>query len=160
MSFPGMEDHGPEVVGGGRRLVWTSGGAVVTAANSSQIGGGIMVAPQASIVDGIMNLLLIGDVKRRGAAHLFPKMLAGGRHVTSPHVRIISCKSVVIEPQDRSNHIPAVFADGEYLGTLPLRAELRAGALKVLKPPVDATVSGGHVDASVHVDVPAAGKED
>jgi len=135
IEFSGMHDRGPEPDGDGHRLLWHSHGALVTAANSSIIGGGIVVAPNASVTDGYMDLVLAGDVGKGGAAKLFPLMMSGGKHATSNDIRIISCRAVQIQPGDGAVRLPAAYADGEFLGTLPLRAELIPGALRVLIAP-------------------------
>ena len=132
LRFPGMDDLGPEPDGDGHRLRWRARGAMVTAANSPVIGGGILVAPGASITDGYLNLLLVGDIGKAGAARMFPAMMAGGKHAGSRDVRMVRCRVAEIQPGAGTAHLPAAYADGEFLGTLPLRAELRPGALKVL----------------------------
>ncbi|ACZ30798.1 diacylglycerol kinase catalytic region [Xylanimonas cellulosilytica DSM 15894] len=134
-SLPGFTDLGAEPDGDGRRLLWDAPGALVTASNGSTIGGGIPVAPEASIDDGLLDVVLAGDVGRGGACVLFPLMLAG-RHLGSRRVRVVRARAVVVEPGEGAGHLPSAFGDGEHLGTLPVRAELRAGALRVLVPPV------------------------
>jgi len=134
MEFPGMANLGPEEDGIGLRFSWVAPGAMVTAANSPRIGGGILVAPQARVDDGYLDLVIAGDIHKSGAAKMFPQMMSGGKHADSKDVRIIQAKAVRIEAGRGATHIPAAYADGEFLGTLPLRAQLRAGALKVLVP--------------------------
>ncbi|WP_425953652.1 diacylglycerol/lipid kinase family protein [Xylanimonas sp. McL0601] len=131
-TLPGFTDLGPEPDGDGRRLRWESAGALVTASNGSTLGGGIPVAPHAEIDDGVLDVVLAGDVGRGGASVLFPRILAGGRHLGHPQVRVVHARAVDIEPGDGAEHLPSAFGDGEHLGTLPLRAELVPGALKVL----------------------------
>lgn len=135
LDFIGMHDLGPDPSGNGRRLQWHSSGALVTAANSPIIGGGIVVAPNASVTDGYMDLVLAGDIGKAGAAKMFPEMMAGGKHANSKDVRIVRCRAVTIQPGQGTVHLPAAYADGEFLGTLPLHAELRPGALKILVAP-------------------------
>ncbi|WP_130413110.1 diacylglycerol/lipid kinase family protein [Xylanimonas ulmi] len=129
-SLPGFTDLGPEADGDGRRLRWDSRGALVTASNGATIGGGIPVAPHAAIDDGLLDIVVAGDVGRGGASVLFPQILAGGRHLGHPLVRVVRARALDIQPGD--GHIPSAFGDGEHLGALPLRAELVPGALRVL----------------------------
>jgi diacylglycerol kinase (ATP) len=135
LSFPGIEDLGPEADGKGRRLRWHAHGALVTAANSPVIGGGMVIAPGASITDGYLNLVLAGNVGKPGVAKLFPALMSGGKHSESRDVRIIKCKAVEIQSGGDGSKLPAAYADGEFLGTLPLRADIHPGALRVLVPP-------------------------
>jgi diacylglycerol kinase (ATP) len=133
LTLAGFTDLGPEDNGDGRRLVWDSRGALVTAANGSHIGGGIPVAPDASIDDGLMDIVIASDVGRSGATTLFP-MLLSGKHLRHKQVRIVRARAVQLDPatHEGHHHIPSAFGDGEHLGTLPLRAQVHPGGLKVL----------------------------
>jgi diacylglycerol kinase (ATP) len=134
-TLPGFTDLGSEPDGDGHRLRWEAAGALVTAANGATIGGGIPVAPRASIDDGLLDIVLAGDVGRAGAATLFPRLLTG-KHERDRRVRTVRARAVLIEPGTNPTHLPSAFGDGEFLGTLPVRAQVRPGALKVLVPPV------------------------
>jgi diacylglycerol kinase (ATP) len=121
----------------GRAGTWVGSAAMVTAANGPQIGGGIRVAPQASVTDGYLDVLVATDLTRLGAASIFPTMYSG-RHVGRPKVHVVRARAVAIEPgpdADGLPALPAAYADGEHVGGLPLRAQAYAGALAVLKPP-------------------------
>lgn len=134
----GLTDLGPEPDGDGHRLTWHAPGALVTAANATTIGGGIPVAPHALIDDGLLDVVLAGDVGRGGACVLFPLLLAG-KHLTHQQVRTVRARTVVLEPAvgaDGTAHVATAFGDGEHLGALPLRAEARPRALTVLLPHV------------------------
>jgi len=144
LSFRGVQDLGPEPNGDGHRLRWHAHGALVTAANSAIIGGGIVVAPGAKIDDGLLDLVIAQDIGKAGAAKLFPMMMSGGKHAGSSDVRIIRCRAVDIHPGQNAVRLPAAYADGEYLGTLPLRAELVPGALRVLVPPAGSSTTPVH----------------
>jgi diacylglycerol kinase (ATP) len=49
---------------------------------------------------------------------------------------MVNARSVTIEAADGASRIPSTFADGEHLGTLPLRVELVPEALTVVVSPV------------------------
>lgn len=137
LSLDGFSDLGPEADGVGRRLRWAAAGALVTAANGSTFGGGIPVAPYAAIDDGLLDIVIAGDVRRRGASVLFPMLLAG-KHLGHRDVRTVRARAVVLEPAATGGgaaHVASAFGDGEHLGSLPLRAEAYRGALTVLTPP-------------------------
>ena len=133
LTLGGFTDLGLEPDGDGHRLIWESDGALVTVANGATFGGGIPVAPNASTIDGLMNIILAGDVGKAATTTLFPALLRG-KHLSHPKVREVLARAVTIEPGGLE-HLPTAFGDGEHLGTLPLRAELVRGALKVLVPP-------------------------
>ena len=138
LKFPGVEDLGPEPNGDGHRIRWQGLGALVTVANSPVIGGGLLMAPGASLTDGYLDVVIAGDVGKSGAAKLFPAIMAGGKHADSKDIRIIRAKVCDVQPGSGTANLPAAYADGEYLGTLPLVATIRHGALKVLVAPPSA----------------------
>ena len=127
--FPGLTIE--PAVRGENRLTWESRGALVTAANSSTIGGGIRVAPDALLDDGLLDLILARDVGALTAGKLFPLMIAG-RHLRSDDLRAIRARTVTLESSDAPAEWPAVYGDGERVGTLPVRVEVVPGALRLL----------------------------
>lgn len=125
-GFPGLL-VGSIGAQGEHTVTWDQRGALVTAANGPTVGGGIRIAPNAHIADGSLELVLARDVGRRTAGILFPMMMAGV-HLRSTHLRAISARAVTIESPDK----PAVYGDGERIGTLPVRVEVRPGVLRLL----------------------------
>ncbi|MFE7408210.1 diacylglycerol/lipid kinase family protein [Isoptericola sp. NPDC057559] len=118
---------------------WTGRAALVTAANGPQIGGGIRVAPHASLDDGLLDVLVATDLSRPGALAVFPSMFTGG-HVRRRKVHVVRARGVTIEPGPDAwvageRPLPVAHADGERLGPLPLRVEVRARAVEVLVAP-------------------------
>lgn len=112
--------------------VWESAGTVVAVANSSVFGGGIQIAPDARMDDGLLDIVVAGPFTKVGVVKIFPGMYAG-RHVRHPAVQVFRSRTVLIEPDLRLGTAPpAAFADGERLGPLSLRAEVHPGALAVL----------------------------
>ncbi len=120
-------DDGPD----GPTLVWESPGAVVAVANGPRIGGGVRIAPDASLEDGLLDVVLAGPFSRWGAARIFPGMYAG-RHLTNPGVGTLRARTVTVEPTSAGATPPHAFADGEHLAPLPLRVDVAPGALHVL----------------------------
>ena len=139
--------HRPPRAGGALRLrpgpagtaTWTGRAALVTAANGPQIGGGIRVAPGASLEDGLLDVVVATDLSRPGALALFPSMFTG-RHVHHHQVHVVRARAVTVEPGPDAwaageRPLPVAHADGEPLGPLPLRVEVRARAVEVLVAP-------------------------
>ncbi|WP_407317848.1 diacylglycerol kinase family protein [Isoptericola halotolerans] len=127
---------------GGRAAVWQGRAAMVTAANTDRIGGGIRVAPDARVDDGLLDVLVAPVLTRAGAAGIFPLMFTG-RHVRRPDVHVLRAREVTIaatptpEPPGRAAPLPDAHGDGERLGPLPLTARVVPGALRVLVAPDD-----------------------
>jgi len=112
--------------------VWESAGTVVAIANSPVYGGGIKIAPDAAMNDGLLDVVVAGPFSKLGVVKIFPGMYAG-RHLRHPAVQVFRSRTVLLEPDLRLGGMPpAAFADGERLGPLPLRAEVHPGVLGVL----------------------------
>ncbi len=112
--------------------VWESGGTLVAAANVPRFGGGIRIAPDASMTDGLLDVVVAGPSTRRGVVAVLPGTYRG-RHVRHPAVQVLRSRSVLVEADPHLGAPPPVaYADGERLGPLPVRATVVPGALAVL----------------------------
>ena len=94
-------------------------------ANAPAFGGGMMIAPEAVMDDGLVDLFIVHKISRLELIKIFPSVYKGG-HVNHPAVEFVRAKHVTIN----SGQMPA-FADGESVGRGPLKTQLVAGALKV-----------------------------
>ncbi|TGJ97000.1 hypothetical protein DLJ96_02890 [Actinotalea fermentans ATCC 43279 = JCM 9966 = DSM 3133] len=112
-------------------FVWTSPGTVVAVANGHRFGGGVQIAPDARVDDGLLDLVTAGTLTRLGAARIFPGMYQG-KHVHHPAVDVRRATSVLIETTDAGRPPPPAFADGERISHLPVRVTVAPGALHVL----------------------------
>lgn len=112
---------------------WESLGTLVAVANGPSFGGGMRIAPDASVTDGLLDVVVAGPLTRTGVLGLFPKLYSGG-HLSHPAVQVLRTRSVLIEPSALGQAPPVAFADGERLGPLPLRVTAVPGAVRVLAP--------------------------
>lgn len=110
---------------------WESTGSLVAVANAPRFGGGMRIAPDARMDDGLLDVLVAGPLSRPELMAVFPRVYSGG-HVRHPACTVIRTRSVLVEPSTIGPPPPAAFADGERLGPLPLRAEVRPGAVRLL----------------------------
>ena len=101
----------------------------VAAANSGIYGGGMRLAPDARLDDGLLDVVLTSDMPRRTFLASLPKVFRG-THVHDPAVEVLRARSVRLSA-DRPFR---VFADGDPIGHLPCEVAVRAGALRVLQP--------------------------
>jgi diacylglycerol kinase (ATP) len=99
---------------------------LVTVANGPSYGGGMRVAPDASLDDGLLDVMVVEPLSRARFLAIFPRVYAG-THVQNPRVSIRRARSVVL----RAPGIVA-YADGERIGPLPLTCQVVPGALVVL----------------------------
>jgi diacylglycerol kinase (ATP) len=96
-----------------------------TITNSPSYGGGLYVTPDASVNDGVLDLLILNSVSRMELIKIFPTVYEG-KHVTHPAVEIIRAKTIEIH----SAGMPA-YSDGEHVGESPVICKVLPGALKV-----------------------------
>lgn len=95
------------------------------ACNTKGFGGGLLVAPDAQIDDGLLDLFIVHKISRRELIKVYPKAYTG-EHIGHPAVEIVRASKVALN----SGSMPA-FADGEAVGNSPLEAQVVAGALKI-----------------------------
>ena len=104
--------------------------SVVLAAvgNTSYYGGGMQICPGADPADGLVDVTIINYVPRLRLARLFPRVFKG-THIDLDAVETLRVASVEID----SPGINA-YADGEYVGPLPVTVTAVPGAITVLTP--------------------------
>jgi YegS/Rv2252/BmrU family lipid kinase len=104
-------------------------GYSVGACNSRAYGGGMFVAPQAQLDDGLFDVVCWArESKRRFLCHL-PRIYSG-THVRLPAVRTYRAREVAIS----SDRPFTMYADGDPIGDLPLTVRARPRALRVIVP--------------------------
>jgi YegS/Rv2252/BmrU family lipid kinase len=101
----------------------------VAVANSGVYGGGMRLAPDASVEDGLLDVVATAQTSRRTFLRALPKVFKG-THVHEPSVSIRTGRVVELAA-DRPFR---VFADGDPIATLPCTVTVRAGALRALLP--------------------------
>jgi diacylglycerol kinase (ATP) len=102
-------------------------GWLVAVANGPSYGGGMRVAPRASLADGLLDVVVIAEVGKLEFLRTFPKVFSG-RHVEHPAVAVHRAARVELE----ADRPLAVYADGEPAGTLPATFEVHPAAITVL----------------------------
>src|SRR3954447_22133987 len=105
-------------------------GYSISVANNSTFGGGMRIAPEADLDDGLLDVITVGEVgKLRFVANL--RKVFNGTHVDQEQVRMFRASRVEITA---SRPFP-VYADGEHLTELPVSVRVLPRALSVLAPP-------------------------
>jgi YegS/Rv2252/BmrU family lipid kinase len=102
-------------------------GWLVAVANGPSYGGGMRVAPRASLADGLLDVVVIGAIGKLEFLRTFPRVFTGG-HVDHPAVAVHRAARVELD----ADRTLAVYADGEPAGNLPATFEVRPAALTVL----------------------------
>jgi diacylglycerol kinase (ATP) len=98
-----------------------------TAANTFRMGLAEPVAPGARLSDGMLDVVIVGDLTRRELIQYYRAMKAQA-HLDLPKVTRVRAQTIVIE----SRHRMAVHCDDEIVGTTPVTITAVSGALKVL----------------------------
>jgi diacylglycerol kinase family enzyme len=101
----------------------------VLAMNGDYAAGGMWVTPDAAPDDGLLDVLVIGDVTKADFLRTFPKIYRG-RHLSHPKIDVVRGAAVDIHADTR---LPIVL-DGEQPGTTPARFEIVKDALRVRVP--------------------------
>jgi diacylglycerol kinase (ATP) len=102
-------------------------GYTVVAANSGYYGSGRVIAPDARVDDGLLDVVMIEEAPRRLFFALMNELRTGA-HVRRPQVRVLRGSEIRIEA-DRD--VP-YGTDGEVDAVLPVTVGVLPGALRVL----------------------------
>ena len=94
--------------------------------NSRFTGGNMMMAPEASIDDGLFDIVLASPMSRIKLLRLFPSIFKG-RHVEDPLIEVFRGASVKLKADRPMSLTP----DGETFGTTPLEAGIQAGKIRM-----------------------------
>jgi len=104
-------------------------GYSISVANNSTFGGGMRIAPEAELDDGLLDVITVGEVgKLRFVANL--RKVFNGTHIDDEQVHMFRASRVEITA---SRPFP-VYADGEHLTELPVSVRVLPRALSVLAP--------------------------
>lgn len=101
----------------------------VIVANCRYLGGGMAMTPDAQPDDGLLDVLLIGDITRRDLALTLPKVYRG-THLPHPKAEALRGSRVSVRA---ATPVP-VELDGEQPGTTPATFEVVPGALRLRVP--------------------------
>ena len=99
---------------------------LISVANNRNMGGGMIITPEASIMDGLLDVFIVRPVSRLRLIRLLPRVFKG-EHISEPEVHIERARRVRIDS-------PGIvgYADGERLSSLPLEVEVVPGAALLL----------------------------
>lgn len=100
---------------------------MVSVGNNVSLGGGMRIAPDAELDDGLLDVMIVKPLSRLAFLRLFPRVFEGA-HTTLPAVMMRRAKRIRIEAD-----APLVsYADGERIAPLPVELEVEPRALRVL----------------------------
>jgi diacylglycerol kinase (ATP) len=100
---------------------------VLAVCNGRYFGGGMKVGPPAVLDDGVLDVVLVGDLNRLEVLLNLPRIYAG-THLSHPKVKHLRVSELEVETEEEV----FIEAEGELLGTAPARLRLIPHALWVL----------------------------
>lgn len=100
-----------------------------TIANSSSYGGGMRIAPDADMADGVLDVCLLHACGKLEFLRAFPQVFAGN-HVDHRRVSMYRSSRIVVHSEPPM----PLLVDGEVVGTTPAEFVTHRGALEVLVP--------------------------
>jgi YegS/Rv2252/BmrU family lipid kinase len=103
----------------------------VTVANAPFVGAAYMLAPEARVDDGLLDVVIFRGI---GAIRvlLYMALVAGGRRLPPPPgVQLVRARSIEVTGRRRRRPLP-VHADGAAIGVAPAHFEVLPAALRVL----------------------------
>ncbi|MCB0284083.1 MAG: diacylglycerol kinase family lipid kinase [Calditrichaeota bacterium] len=98
----------------------------VEVANTRYTGSIFLMAPDAKIDDGLLDIIILKEVSRRKLLKLFPTIFKGN-HINYDEVEYFKAKKISIQSDIKKTLIP----DGEIMGSTPFEVECLPGSVKV-----------------------------
>lgn len=106
--------------------------ATVVVGNGRYFGGGMKIAPKASLDDGLLDVIVIKELSKiamlSNTHHLY-----AGTHLDLPYVATTKVKKLVAKPINPKTLV-RLEMDGEYVGQLPATFELKAKKILIRCP--------------------------
>ena len=106
--------------------------ALVVAANGRYFGSGMKIAPEADVEDGLLSVVIVGDLSKPRLVANLPSLYRGA-HLSHPAVTSLVGKR--LEATALSGEA-LLDVDGEPLGALPASMEIRPSALELFGVPL------------------------
>lgn len=100
---------------------------VVVVANGRFFGGGMHIAPQADARDGLIDVVLIGDIKKLEVVRNLSRLYSGR---VAEINKVNTARGRLLEIESKSS--VGVEVDGEFVGRLPARFEILPEQIKLI----------------------------
>jgi YegS/Rv2252/BmrU family lipid kinase len=104
-------------------------GYTIAAANAGTYGGGMRMAPGASLEDGLLDVVMVEHMPKLRFLRLLPSVFKG-THVRRLEVHVLRAAEIEISA-DRQF---ALYADGDPVAELPVTIRVLPGAIRAITP--------------------------
>lgn len=109
---------------------WEGPALLVAIANAQSYGGGMRIAPDACVDDGLLDVIIVEPMGRLSFLRTLPRVFKG-THLQHPAVSCRRGREIVVE-----SDVPVpVMVDGDLKATTPLRVTVAPGAAHLWLPP-------------------------
>jgi diacylglycerol kinase family enzyme len=102
---------------------------MVTVANAPFYGGGMKIAPDAKMNDGIFDICIVQEISKLELLQQFPKVFKG-THIFHPRIIMKTGKKIKLASDEGRE----VFADGEYAAKLPAEFTMGNQKIQIMSP--------------------------
>ncbi|MBE9549461.1 MAG: diacylglycerol kinase family lipid kinase [Proteobacteria bacterium] len=102
---------------------------LASVSNSRYTGTSFLIAPDAQVDDGLLDVLILTDISRLRILRLFPSIYKG-EHIHYPEVTITRAKHILIETEELKELTP----DGEFNGCTPVEIDCLKQDVEFLWP--------------------------
>ncbi len=102
---------------------------IISFANSSQYGNDFIIAPQARLQDGYIDLVIVKDIPFYAIQQFIYRIKGGTLHLSN-YVDILRCKEIIIKQPQIEAHIdgePIIFQD-------EIKVSIQPASLKIMVP--------------------------
>jgi diacylglycerol kinase (ATP) len=100
---------------------------MVTVANAPFYGGGMKIAPEAIMNDGLLDICIVKEISKLELLQQFPKVFKG-THVSHPRIMMKTGHKIKLLSDENRE----IFADGEYVGTLPAECTIGSQTIQIM----------------------------
>jgi YegS/Rv2252/BmrU family lipid kinase len=104
-------------------------GYTVAVANAGMQGGGMRMAPEASLDDGAFDVVMIAHLSKRRFLRVLPTVFSGS-HVELDEVTILRGSTIELS----ADRVFTIYADGDPLAVLPATLRVLPAAVRVMVP--------------------------
>lgn len=102
---------------------------LIAIANGKYYGGGMKVAPDAKVTDGLLDICIVNNMSMWRVFRLFPKLIIG-RHGDIEEVEFLKCESILIKGKESF----PINMDGEILNNNEIHIGVEKQHISVVKP--------------------------
>ena len=102
---------------------------LVAVANAQYYGGGMRIAPEARVDDGLLSIVVVGASSKLELIRQMPRVFAG-THLQHPMVKSFATRRLRLETDSPQ----PVTLDGELLGAVPATIEQAPYTVRILVP--------------------------